>query len=60
MVRLKLRSLKELTGSVIESQFHYGSIKTWKFGKRVLNQIQSQFHYGSIKTYCRRKTYREF
>ncbi len=33
------------------SQFHYGSIKTWK-GKNYdrLQYSKSQFHYGSIKT----------
>ena len=32
------------------SQFHYGSIKTFKKWKIWRWKIRSQFHYGSIKT----------
>ena len=33
-----------------ESQFHYGSIKTFEEIMNYYNNIASQFHYGSIKT----------
>ena len=33
-----------------QSQFHYGSIKTYLAKCKVMESKESQFHYGSIKT----------
>ena len=35
----------------LESQFHYGSIKTLQDTITYIKSEQSQFHYGSIKTH---------
>ncbi len=52
MVRLKLFVSLENDGlKLIESQFHYGSIKTTNLPiNQNFSYDGSQFHYGSIKT----------
>ncbi len=51
MVRLKQKMETTLLRKYVQSQFHYGSIKTErKFWKKNIRNRKSQFHYGSIKT----------
>ena len=51
MVRLKLYYPLSSREDEIESQFHYGSIKTYKNQINKIKKQLSQFHYGSIKTF---------
>ena len=50
MVRLKHNNYKFIWSIKIESQFHYGSIKTKEEQFSLTIKNKSQFHYGSIKT----------
>ena len=50
MVRLKHKNFSIQGVCFIESQFHYGSIKTKLKEFIWTDTAGSQFHYGSIKT----------
>ena len=49
MVRLKAVDAAKERGVAAESQFHYGSIKSYHDGSAGRTANTSQFHYGSIK-----------
>ena len=50
MVRLKHPDKIYKKSDFLQSQFHYGSIKTDTAMDYAVYQMMSQFHYGSIKT----------